>query len=188
MDWVLKVAQLICDPLRGGRLYTHTTETSSESHWYTLDRTSEWRQVVLGDPLQPGIYEFEPAGPVCLSQISERNNHSKTTAGSKPSSVKFHSGIVARDGTCVVTQTEPFIYNASHLIPKRMGTDGAQAVVERFSGTQDAPGIHKFDPRIGTLLISTLDKLVDSFWVGFYHTTVSYCLELGALSSNTILV
>lgn len=39
---------------------------------------------------------------------------------------------------------------ATHLIPKRMGSDGAKAVVERFSGLQSAGGIHRYDARIGS--------------------------------------
>ncbi|KAF9508284.1 hypothetical protein BS47DRAFT_242768 [Hydnum rufescens UP504] len=37
----------------------------------------------------------------------------------------------------------------SHLIPKRIGSDGAKDIVERFCGAQAAVGIDKFDPRIG---------------------------------------
>lgn len=154
VDWVIKIAQLICDPFREGRLYTHTTETPS--HWHDSDRTPEWRQVVLGDPLQPGIYEFEPVGSVCLSRISERNKHSKTTEDSRPFSTRFRNEVGECDGKCVVTQTSSPVV-ASHLIPKRLGTDGAQAVAERFCGMQDAANIHKFDPRIGVLLTTNLD-------------------------------
>ena len=32
VDWVIKVAHLICSPLRQGRVYTHTTGTPYD--WY----------------------------------------------------------------------------------------------------------------------------------------------------------
>lgn len=178
VNWVVKVAQLLCDPLREGQLYTHTTETSS--HWYTLDRTSGWRRVVLGDPLQPGIYEFEPVSPIHLSRIGERRNLSKTARGDEPSSAQFCEDLIARDGKCVVCHTNPVI--ASHLIPRRLGTDGAKAAVERFCGTRDAVGVHRFDPRIGILLFVGLAKYVECYQVGFYHAMVSYQLALGAVT------
>jgi len=60
---------------------------------------------------------------------------------------------------------------ATHLIPKRMGEDGARDAVARFCGDQAALGIHKFDPRIGIFLYMPLDKLVDDYELGFYYVT-----------------
>jgi hypothetical protein len=54
-----------------------------------------------------------------------------------------------------------------------MGTEGAKDVVTRFVGAQASIGIHRFSPDIGVLLVSTLDSLVDSYKLGFYHVTVS---------------
>jgi len=176
VDWIIKVAQLICDPLGGGDVYTPTTGTSSD--WYPLHRTSTWQRVVQGDPLRPGIYEFEPStGPVLLSKISERKTHSVTTLGSLSSSATFGRHIWLREGhACGVTRIpSPLI--ASHLIPKRMGTVGATDVITRFSGPQIALGIDAFDPRIGILLFSALDVLVDHYKLGFYHVTVSYYID-----------
>ena len=173
VDWIIKVAQLICDPLGGGDVYTHTTGTSSD--WYTLHRTSTWQRVVQGDPLRSGIYEFEPStGHVLLSKISERKTHSVTTLGSLSSSETFGRLIRLReDHTCGVTGM-PVNLVASHLIPKRMGRVGATDVMTRFSGPQTALGIDAFDPRIGILLQSNLDALVDNYQFGFYHVEVSY--------------
>ncbi|KAF5367357.1 hypothetical protein D9615_010277 [Tricholomella constricta] len=169
VDWVIKVAHLICDPRGAGQMYTHTTGTPFD--WYNSDRTFSWRQVVQGDPLLPGIYEFEPTGPILLSKISERNTHSVTTPGSKSSSATFDTHIRLRDGAkCVVTGLRNSLI-ASHLIPKRMGSDGAKAAVTRFSGAQAALDIHTFDPRIGILLFSPLDLLVDCYKLGFYNVT-----------------
>lgn len=61
---------------------------------------------------------------------------------------------------------------ATHLIPKRMGSDGAKAVVERFSGLQSAGGIHRYDARIGILLSYALDLRADNYELGFYHIAV----------------
>ena len=173
VEWIIKVAQLICDPLGGGDMYTHTTGTSSD--WYPLHRTSTWKRVVQGDPLRPGIYEFEPsAGHVLLSKISERKTHSVTTLGSLSSSETFGRLIRLRENhTCGVTRI-PVNLVASHLIPKRMGRVGATDVMTRFSGPQTALGIDAFDPRIGILLQSNLDVLVDNYQFSFYHVKVSY--------------
>jgi hypothetical protein len=170
VDWVIKVARLICDPSSPGRVYTHTTGTPSD--WYHLDRDSSWRRVVLGDPLLPGIYEFEAARPITLSKISRRQSHSLTSVGSESSASTFRHHIELRDDGCVVTRV-PRSLVASHLIPKRMGTEGAKDVVTRFVGAQASIGIHRFSPDIGVLLVSTLDSLVDSYKLGFYHVTVS---------------
>jgi hypothetical protein len=86
----------------------------------------------------------------------------------------FRECITLRDGDkCVVTNAQYF-KQASHLIPKRLGSDGAVDIITRFSGTQAALGIDKFDPRIGILLSLQMDRLVDSYTAGFYHVAVSY--------------
>ena len=106
VDWIIKVAQLICDPLGGGDVYTHTTGTSSDCQWYPLHRTSAWQRVVQDDSLHPGIYEFVPStGPILLSKISERKTHSVTTLGSLSSSATFERHIRLREGNaCGVTR------------------------------------------------------------------------------------
>jgi hypothetical protein len=67
VDRIFKIAQLICDPLGVGQVFTHTTGTPSD--WYALDRAASWRQVVQGDTLHAGIYELEPSNlnPIVLS-------------------------------------------------------------------------------------------------------------------------
>lgn len=188
VDWVIKVAHLICDPGGAGRVYTHTTGTPS--YWYALDRTSSWRQVVQGDPLLPGIYEYDTttSPPILLSKISERHSPSLTTSGSESSSATFSGHIGRRDGgKCVVTGLRDSLI-ASRLIPKRMGSDGAKDAVTRFSGAQAALGTHRFDTRIGILLFSPLAKLVDLYKLGFYHVTVSYHREFGIVSFNASAV
>jgi hypothetical protein len=63
----------------------------------------------------------------------------------------------------VTDSSDAFI--ASHLILKHV----AKAVVETFGGVQAALDIHRFDPRIGILLLSSLDTLMDHYKLGFYE-------------------
>ena len=173
VDWIIKVAHLICDPLGTGQIYTHTTGTHVD--WYRSERTSTWRQVAQGDVLRPGIYEFDSSTPIILSKISERRNRSVVSNDSlaRHSSSTFSTLIARRDGGICVVSGAQYLHQASHLIPKRLGSDGAKDIVTRFSGPQAAVGIDKFDPRIGVYLSLTMDILVDSHTVGFYHVAVS---------------
>ena len=61
---------------------------------------------------------------------------------------------------------------ASHLVPKRVGDEGAEAIMERFVGDGEGRDIHRFHPSLGILLVSTLDFLVDLNKLGFYHEMV----------------
>jgi hypothetical protein len=107
---------------------------------------------------------------------------------SRASAAAFSRDIQVRDDAgCVVTRLSNAL-TASRLIQKRMGSDGAKAVVTRFCGEQTAFGTHKFDPRIGVLLVLPLDALVDRYQLGFYHVTVSYDIQFGILLLNTIVV
>ena len=49
-----------------------------------------------------------------------------------------------------------------------MGTVGARDVITRFSAPQIALGIDAFDPRIGILLFSTLDGLLQAWFLSCY--------------------
>ena len=169
VNWIIKVANLICDPSSAGHIYTHTKGTSD--YWYDKDRNPDWRQVDLGDPLVAGIYEFVTAATITISKISERQIHSLTSAGSESSAATFQQDLNLRDGVCVVSQNTSSLI-ASHLVPKRIGTEGAKEVVTRFVGAGAARGIHRFHSSLGILLTSTLDYLVDRYKVGFYHVTV----------------
>ena len=48
-----------------------------------------------------------------------------------------------------------------HLIPKRMGTEGAKSVLREFVVEEAALQVHRFHPMIGTLLFGPLGDLVD---------------------------
>jgi hypothetical protein len=169
VDWIIKVAHSICDPSGAGQVYTHSVGMSYD--WYEKDRNADWRKVVLGDTLLPGIYEFVTTSPITLSKISDRQSHSMTSVDSKSSATTFRRHLDLRDGSCAVTQSS-YSLIASHLIPKRMGTGGAKEVVTRFVGAQEAQDIHRFHPSIGVLLFSALDTLVDHYTLGFYHDVV----------------
>ena len=170
VDWVIKVAHLICAPSREGQVYTHMTGTPHD--WYHRDRGTEWRQVVRGDPLLPGIYEFEARFPIVLSRLSAHQSRSMTSSGAESSAAIFRRHIEIRDDRCVVTHLAELLV-ASHLLPKRMGTEGAKRVVEEFVGAQAARQVHRFHAMIGILLIGSLDDLVDKYMLGFYHNAVS---------------
>ena len=103
-----------------------------------------------------------------LSSISEQlRDHSLTSIGSVSSAATFCRDVGLRDGACVVTQ-EPVALIASHLIPKRVGNDGAKEVVSRFVAAREACNIHIwFHASLGILLVSTSDNLVDCFKLGF---------------------
>jgi hypothetical protein len=182
VDWIIKVAHFICDPSGAGEVYTHRTGTAL--YWYDRDRDADWTQVNSGDALSPGIYEFVTAGPIQLSRISERQSRSVTSLGSESSSRTFRRHLEVRDGGCVVTRATTSLI-ASHLIPKRMGTDGAKDVFTRFVGAIAALNVHRFHPEIGVFLFSALDGLVDRYHLGFYHVAVSNPWESGILSPNT---
>jgi hypothetical protein len=173
VDWILWIAHLLCDPLGIGHVFTHTTGTLLD--WQTSDRNSTWRKVIHGDPLLPGIYEFESTHPIILSKISDRQSRSVTTRGSQSSASTFHTLTLQRDAACVVTRvSSPVALVASHLIPRCIGSDGVKAIVERFVSVTEATGTHEYDPRIGIMLLSGLNCSVDVYEVGFYHITVSY--------------
>jgi hypothetical protein len=144
-----------------------------------LDQIKVRQEVVPGDPLVPGIYEFHSASPITLSKISERKSHSQTAVDSRFNRTTFKDRIMERDGNICVVSGSPNSVKASHLIPKRMGATGATEVVTRFCGGQVALGIDIFDPRIGIALVSMLDSLMDVYQLGFYHVTVSYHTEFG---------
>ena len=80
VDWVIKVAHFICDPLLvgEGQLYTHTTGTPSR--WYHLNRTANWKQVVQSELLRPGVYEFESTCPILLSRTTEWGEEDSSTS------------------------------------------------------------------------------------------------------------
>ena len=175
VDWIIKVSNLICDPSGAGHVYTHTKGTPS--YCYNKDRDASWRQVALGDPLLAGIYEFvaNDQRDITLSKFCGRHIHSLTSRGATAttSASTFRQNIDKRDVACVVTKSgTASSLTASHLVPKRVGDEGAKAIMERFVGVGESRDIHKFHPSLGVLLFKTLDALVDCNELGFYHETV----------------
>jgi hypothetical protein len=174
-EWIIRVARLLCEPLGSGRIFTHTTGTTDD--WYSPDRTTSWREVVHGDVLLPGIYEFEPVHRIVLSKICERQNRSVTTTGTTPNATTFREQLERRDSRCVVSRSQVPIV-ASHLIPRRLGPGGVTDVVERFTGVTEVTDVDLFDPRIGITLFEAVDHWVDRFQAGFYHITVNHQMQL----------
>ena len=171
LDWVIKIAHLICSPLRRGRVYTHTTGTIHA--WYHQDRGMGWRLVAPGDPLVPGIYEFDADFSVVLSRLSQREAHSVTSVGSQSSSSTFRRHIEIREGGRCAASNLRQVLIATHLIPKRIGTEGVRSVVADFVGTLEAQHAHNFHAMIGILLTYALEKEVTQYMLGFYHIAVS---------------
>ncbi|KAH9176534.1 hypothetical protein EDB89DRAFT_74370 [Lactarius sanguifluus] len=177
VDWIIRIAHLLCDPLRNGHVYTHPRGTPDL--WWDINRDSSWTEVSHGGLLYPGIYEFEPTlpHPITLSKICLRQNRSVTTEGSGPQSspTTFRQHLNERDGDMCAVTGDLLSLRASHLIPKCLGTEGAKDIVNRFVGAAEVmgihPRIHKYHASIGILLYIGLDSLVDAFQAGFYHDT-----------------
>jgi len=149
VDWIIKVAHLICDPLGKGQLFTHMTGTPSD--WYHLNKTPNRKRVVQGEPLRPGIYEFELTSPILLSKITEWGDPPLTTSESGSESSEssaialayhtFANHIELRErGACAVSNMRLSFY-ACHLVATRLGSDGVKEVIARFSGEKTAHGI-----------------------------------------------
>ncbi|CAA7264678.1 unnamed protein product [Cyclocybe aegerita] len=120
VDWVIKVPHLICAPSRTGQIYTHTTGAVRD--WYHRERGPKWREVVRGDALQPGVYEFEASTLIALQPLFVDEYKYATV-----------------DAWVTLSPTALVV---SHLIPKRMGTSGAKAAVADFVGAQEALVVH----------------------------------------------
>lgn len=165
VDWLIKVARLIFEPLGTGSLLTFTTNTPE--WWLDRDRDLTWRPVVPGEQLTATIYEFHPNNaPIMLTKMSLRQMTSVTTDTSRPQATTFRNAVNARDGACIIsTYSNPTI--ASHLAPKRLGDAGVQSVIQRF--TVSHPPVNRYHPTIGVCLLHALDSLVDNYELGFWN-------------------
>lgn len=169
VDWLIRVARLIFEPLGMSSLFTFTADTVVS--WLNRDmHLPQWRQVEQGEPLRATIYEFRPNdnAPITLSKISLRQARSVTTNISRDQATAFRNAILARDERCIISQsTFTHVHTASHLVPRRLGDVGATSVVHRFTGLDAV--VTRFDPTLGVLLFQALDALVDSYELGFWH-------------------
>ena len=103
VDWVIKVAHLICSPFRQGRVYTHTTGTPYD--WYDQDMGTDWRLIVPGDQLRPGIYEFDADFSIVLSQLSLRRSYSIPSTGAESIEKTLYQHLeICEGGRCGVTR------------------------------------------------------------------------------------
>ncbi len=170
VDWLIRVARLIFEPLGTSSLFTFTEDTLES--WFDRDmEPTQWRQVEQGELLRATIYEFRPDNnaPITLSKMSLRQGKSVTTNTSQPQATTFRDAIRARDTQCIITQNPFFeLVTASHLLPKRLGDATVTSVVQRFTGSGNA--VTRFHPTIGILLSKLLDSLVDSYTMGFWNT------------------
>jgi hypothetical protein len=182
VDWLIKVARLIFEPLGTSSLYTFTTESLE---WW-LEREMEpalWRKVVHGEQLRATIYEFLPDNDalITLTRMSLRQTRSVTTNTSLPRAATFRDELLRRDGACVITQhTLVALLVASHLIPRRLGNSGVQSIIQRFTGSSTP--VDRYDPTIGVFLFSALDILADSYQLGFWNNGPVSLLTFHTLS------
>ena len=169
VDWLIKVARLIFQPLGTSSLYTFTTRSVE---WW-LDREMQlplWRVVLPGEQLRATIYEFRPNDNalIALTKRILRHTRSVTTNVSTPRATQFSHALRKRDRGCIIThQPMERVLISSHLIPRRLGNLGVQSVVQRFTGL--ATVVDRYDPAIGISLFSGLEPLVDSFELGFWN-------------------
>ena len=97
VDWLIKVARLIFEPLGTSSIYTFTTESLE---WW-LDREMEptsWRPVMQGEQLRATIYEFRRGNYafITLTQMSARHARSMTTNTSAPLATPFRTALLRR--------------------------------------------------------------------------------------------
>jgi hypothetical protein len=95
VDWLIKVARLIFEPLGTRSLYTFTTESLE---WW-LDRAMQpplWRKVVHGEQLRATIYEFRPDNDtlITLTGKSLRHPRSVTTNTSGARATTFRDALL----------------------------------------------------------------------------------------------
>ena len=170
VDWLIKVARFLFEPLGTSSLYTFTTESLE---WW-LDREMEpstWRQVVHGEQLRATIYEFRPNNDalITLTKMSLRQSRSVTTNTSIPRAAHFRNTLLQRhDRTCIISrQSYEKLLVASHLIPRRLGDIGVHSATQRFTGLPTI--VDRYDPLIGVPLFSSLDILTDGYELGFWN-------------------
>ena len=179
VDWLIKIARLIFEPLGMSSLYTFTTESLD---WW-LDREMEpslWRRVVQGERLRATIYEFCPDNDslITLTRMSLRHARSVTTKTTIPQAAVFRGALLRRDQQCVITRQDVRrLLVASHLIPRRLGNNGIQSVIQRFTGSPML--LDRYDPTIGIFLCTALDPLADAYELGIWnngHVSLSFIL------------
>jgi hypothetical protein len=169
VDWLIKVARLLFEPLGTSSLYTFTQQSLE---WW-LDREMEptlWRLVMPGEQLGATIYEFRPNNSafIALTKMSARHKRSVTTITSQDQASQFHDTLYQRHGGCIISNTRRLkSLIASHLMPKRLGDAGVLSAFQRFTGSPTI--IDRYNPLIGVPLLLTLDQMVDAYELGFWN-------------------
>jgi len=98
IDWLLKVARLILEPLSTGSLYTFTSE--SVEYWLEKEmdfNLSQWRQVQPGEPLTATNYEFRPNNFVTPTRLSLHEARSMTSDTSASQATPLRDALLDRD-------------------------------------------------------------------------------------------
>lgn len=172
VNWLIKIARLIFEPL--GTSFLYTFRTGSVDYWWAREaEASRWERVHQGEQLKATIYEFRPNNNahITLTQISLRQMRSVTTNTSEDRASVFRNALTLRDQTCVISHT-PIHTIASHLIPRRLGDAGVRHVMTRFAGSASAQ-LDRYDPTIGILLYGPLDQFTDTYKLGYWNVGVS---------------
>jgi hypothetical protein len=169
VDWLIRVARLIFEPLGTGSLYTFTTGTVES--WLEREMVQgQWRVVQDGEQLMSTIYEFrsDSNAPITLTRLSLRQARSVTTNTSADRGQVFRDALLRRHHQCIISSvSHPAILIASHLIPRRLGDSGVQSVIDLF--TTLSTTVNRYNPMIGVPLLQTIDTWVDGFKLGFWN-------------------
>jgi hypothetical protein len=185
VDWLIKVARLIFEPLGTSSLYTFTT--GSLESWLDRDMCATWRTVQDGEQLRATVYEFRPDNntPIALTKVSLRHMRSVTTNTSAPRATTFRDTLLRRHQRCVISQQSLNLQIiASHLMPRRLGDVGVQSAFQRFTGSTAT--VDRYDPLLGVPLFSALDSLVDSYGLGFWNHGPVSLLTIHTLSVDFV--
>lgn len=172
--WLLRIARLFFQPREQGTLWTHKYGTAQEWLQGELD-DKQWRVVQPHEMLQGRIYEFRPQNDerVLLTMKSIRNKKSLTTRGPGSSSNQskvFKAALIRRDQGCIVTKSPvDDFFEASHLVPKRMGDSVTAKIVSQFAGEDALSKPTRFHPAVGMLLSLELNAWMSSYGIGFYR-------------------
>ena len=162
VDWLIRLAGLALEPRGAGVLYTFRTQ--SVQYWLDKEMDDSWREVTAGEVLQPTIYEYRRVDGQSTepTRICNRQDRSVTTNTSRDE-------VHIRHPRCIISgQTRADFVTVSHLIPRRLGDIGVQAVFQRFTGLSTP--VTRYHASLGVPLNLYLAQLADTFQLGFWDT------------------
>lgn len=168
VDWLIRVARFILEPRGSGVLYTY--QTQDVQYWLGREKDNTWRQVAAGEELRPTIYEYRRLNDQTMepTRICHRQVRSVTPNAAQDQASAFLTALLARHPRCIISgEPDPIFLIASHLIPRRLGNDGARSIFQRFTGVPTP--VTRYHRSIGVTLEPRMDILVDSFQLGFWN-------------------